>query len=357
MGSTLGNNIKLSLFGESHGQAIGVVIDGLAPGIKIDEEFIKHQLSLRSSNNILSTPRKEEDEFKIISGLYQGFTTGTPLTIIIENKDVKSKDYDLKGFRPGHADYTGFIKYNGYNDPRGGAHFSGRLTAPLVAAGAIFLSILKNKKIIIGSHLYSVGSIKDSIVNDLNKLEEFNNTFIPLNDPTLSEQITNLIEKIRIEEDSIGGVIETFVNNLPAGIGEPFFNSIESIISHALFAIPGVKGVSFGDGFEITNLKGSEANDPFHFKDKVMTITNHNGGINGGISNGMPIIIKTAFKPTPSIAKAQQTINQFNEELTLNIKGRHDPVIFLRGRVVVDSLVAFSILDLLIARYGYNWMV
>ena len=363
MKNTFGNNVKITLFGESHGDAIGAVIDGIAPGIRVDEQFIADQLTLRRPVGKISTARSEKDEFKIISGVFGGYTTGTPIAIIIPNENTKSKDYskteDLA--RPGHADYTAECKYHGYQDRRGGGHFSGRVTAALVAAGAIVISALRERGIYVGTHIKSLAGVSDrdfnenSLINDINKLNSLE--FATLSEDAAEDMKAEII-KAKMDLDSVGGVLETAVVGLDAGLGEPWFDSVESLISHAMFSIPAVKGVEFGDGFAMAKMRGSEANDPFRMKDgAVKTETNHNGGINGGISNGMPIIFRCAVKPTSSIFKTQNTVNfKTNEDSTISLEGRHDPAIVHRARVVVDSMTAIALADLLSARYGTDWL-
>ena len=366
MQSIIGNSIKLSIFGESHGSMIGVVIDGLAPGIKLDTKFIQEQLDKRKPKGKISTQRHEEDDFKIVSGYFNGYTTGTPLCIMIENKAQKSKDYEKTRdlMRPSHADYTAEKKYLGYQDFRGGGHFSGRITAPLVAVGAICIQILREKGIVLGTHILKCKDEEDRNFSldgeELKKeIEIVNNRYFPVFDDEKEESMKRVIEEAGKNLNSVGGILETAVIGVPSGVGEPYFNSIESVLSHLLFSIPAVKGVEFGAGFSIADMFGSEANDSFYYNEngEVKTKSNNNGGINGGISNGMPIIIKTAIKPTPSIYKEQESIDiSKHENIKFNIEGRHDPAIIHRARVVVDSVVAFGILDLLCMRYGYMFM-
>lgn len=366
MQSVIGNSIKLSLFGESHGSMIGVVIDGLAPGIKLDTKFIQEQLDKRKPKGKISTQRHEEDDFKIVSGYFNGYTTGTPLCIMIENKAQKSRDYEKTRdlMRPSHADYTAEKKYLGYQDFRGGGHFSGRITAPLVAVGAICIQILKEKGIVLGTHILKCKNEKGRNFSldgeELKKeIEIVNKRYFPVFDDEKEESMKSVIEEAGKNLNSVGGILETAVIGVPSGVGEPYFNSIESVLSHLLFSIPAVKGVEFGAGFSIADMFGSEANDSFYYDEngEVKTKSNNNGGINGGISNGMPIIIKTAIKPTPSIYKEQESIDiSKHENIKFNIEGRHDPAIIHRARVVVDSVVAFGILDLLCMRYGYMFM-
>ncbi len=360
MKNTFGNSVAVTLFGESHGDAIGVVIDGLAGGIKIDYDFISSRLELRKAYGKISTGRHEADEFQIISGVFNGYTTGTPLTLIIENTNTKSGDYKNDLLRPSHADYTAKIKYNGFEDFRGGGHFSGRITAPLVAAGAILTSALNKKGIKIGTHILSCLDIKDREFNDINSdIDYLNNEKFAVLDKDVSEKIIKEIEKARENGDSIGGILQTAVTGLPAGVGEPWFDSVESVIAHGIFSIPAVKGIEFGKGFEFAKMYGSQANDPFEIKnDKIVTSTNNNGGINGGITNSMPVIFNTVIKPTPSIFKRQNTVNfDKMENAVLEIKGRHDPAIFHRARVVVDSVCAIALYDLMTQKYGTDFII
>lgn len=355
MSSIWGQKIKISIFGESHGSAVGVVIDGLPPGIRIDIDGIKKEMDRRKpGQDNYTTPRKESDDAEIVSGLFNGYTTGTPLCGIIRNTDKRSKDYDeLKDvMRPGHADYTGRLLYKGYGDYRGGGHFSGRLTAPVVFAGAIAYQYLRQKGITIGTHLLSIGKISDKPMDPVNINEEQLVRLREMRFPVLNEDVSEKMkEEIKIaknEQDSVGGVLETVVVNLPAGLGAPMFQSVESRISSFVFSIPGVKGIEFGAGFKISGMRGSEANDPFYLlNNEVKTKTNHSGGINGGITNGMPVIFKTAMRPTASIGKPQQTIDMRDTtETELRIQGRHDPCIALRAVPVLDAAAALVIMDL-----------
>ena len=361
MKNTFGNALKVTLFGESHGQAIGAVIDGFTPGVKIDLDFIDKQLSRRRPCGAVSTSRQEPDEYKIVSGVFNGFSTGTPICIIIPNKDTHSKDYSLFSSvaRPGHADYTANCKYHGFQDYRGGGHFSGRVTAALVAAGAIIQSALANKGILIGTHIKKCTRISDIDFSDYKiDIKKLENMAFPTLDEAAGAAMQNAIINAKNSLDSVGGVLETAVIGMPSGVGEPWFDSMESIISHAMFSIPAIKGVEFGDGFACADELGSEMNDAFCIENgEIKTLTNHNGGINGGISNGMPIIFRCAVKPTPSIAKLQKTVN-FNEtkETELEIHGRHDPAIIHRASVVVDSMTAIALADLLLGRYGTDWL-
>ena len=352
MRNVFGNHVSVTLFGESHGAAIGAVIDGLAPGIPVDEAFIRHQLTLRRPVGKLSTPRQETDPFVIESGVYNGKTTGSPILIRIPNSDTKSGDYAPFAAtpRPGHADYTAKVKYNGFADPRGGGHFSGRLTAAIVAAAAIVIPALKQKGITIATHIARIANVEDRSFGDLAAdMKTLNDAAFAVLDDQAAEAMKAAILAAANDGDSIGVVLETVVTGLPVGIGEPWFDTLESVLAHALFSIPAVKGVEFGDGFALSSMRGSEANDCFiKDGDTVATATNHNGGINGGISNGMPLVIRCAVKPTPTIHKAQTTLNLDTGDMTeLVAGGRHDPCIVHRARVVADSMVALTLCDML----------
>lgn len=359
MKNTIGNNVAITLFGESHGEAIGAIIDGLASGIEVDEAFIKDMLTLRRPLGKISTPRSEMDEFRIVSGVFGGKTTGTPICIVIENKDTRSKDYTPDLPRPSHADFTARQKYGGFEDYRGGGHFSGRITAALVAAGAIVMSALNKKGIFIGTHIKRLAGINDVAFADISadvkslSLKEF-----AVLDDNIADTMKDAILKAKAEGDSVGGLLETAVIGLPAGVGEPWFDTVEGMISKAIFSIPAVKGIEFGAGFSISDMKGSTANDAIYSDNgKIFTKTNNNGGINGGITNGMPIIFSTAIKPTPTISINQDTVNMVTgENTTLKATGRHDPCIVHRARVVVDCMTALVIADLLATRYGTDWL-
>lgn len=352
MKNTFGNNIAVTLFGESHGTAIGAVLDGMPAGIPVDEDFIAYQMSLRKSVGAISTARKEADEVKIVSGVFNGKTTGTPVTFIIENQDTRSRDYGELAYkaRPGHADYTAQVKYNGFQDFRGGGHFSGRITAGLVASGAVAISALKAQGITVGTHILSCGGVCDRDFNDIKAdVDYLNKQEFAVLDSSRAEEMQEVIMNAKRDGDSVGGILETAVIGMPAGYGEPWFDTVEGLLSHALFSIPAVKGVEFGAGFKYADMRGSQANDPFRSSDNsIVTSTNNCGGILGGITDGMPIIFRCAVKPTPSIYKEQQTINlQTGENTELQIKGRHDPAIVHRARVVADSVTALVLYDLL----------
>ena len=359
--NTFGNSVTITSFGESHGPQIGAVLDGIAPGIDVDLEFMKKQLNLRKPHGKISTQRVEADEPIIVSGVFEGKTTGTPICILFENNNTKSKDYSqIKDMmRPGHADYTAMEKYHGFADYRGGGHFSGRLTTPIVAVGAILIDALKKKEIEIGTHIKQCGTICDREFEDYAKdLETINEMMFPVLENSAAEEMKQYIETAAEAGDSVGGILETVVTGLPTGVGEPWFDSLESVLAHGIFSIPAVKGIEFGAGFAFAEMKGSEANDAFAMvQDKVVTKTNYNGGINGGITNGMPVLFRTVVKPTPSIFKPQETVNiAAKENVTYQIQGRHDPAIIHRARVVVDSITAVVLCDMLALRYGTDWL-
>ena len=362
MKNTFGNNISVTLFGESHGEMIGAVLDGMAPGVPVDEAFIAHQMELRRSTNaMLSTARSEPDRVRIVSGVFEGKTTGTPMTFLIENTNTRSGDYAAMRYiaRPGHADFTAEAKYHGFQDPRGGGHFSGRITAGLVAAGAVAITALKNKGITVGTHIASCAGIKDRGFADLAAdIATLGDKEFAVLDPTAEDAMKAAITAAKLEGDSVGGVLETAVLGMPVGVGEPWFDTVESVLAHILFGIPAIKGVEFGRGFDLAHMKGSEANDPFVARDGgIGTTTNNCGGILGGITNGMPILVRCAVKPTPSIYKEQATVDfAKGENVPLVIHGRHDPAIIHRARVVVDSAVAVALCDLLATRFGTDWL-
>ena len=359
MKNTFGSSVSVTLFGESHGPEIGAVIDGLAPGLPVDESFIASRLALRRPAGRISTARQEADAFRIVSGVFEGRTTGTPLAILIPNADTRSGDYQRGPARPGHAALTAFAKYHGFEDYRGGGHFSGRITAALVAAAAVVIPALQAKGIVVGTHIARCAGIEDASFTDLAAdLEKLNSLPFAVLDEAKGQAMRDAVERAAASGDSVGGVLETAVLGLPAGVGEPWFDTVESVLSHALFAVPAVKGVEFGDGFALADMTGSLANDPLRMKDgKPVTLTNRNGGVNGGITNGMPLLFRCAVKPTPSIALEQQTVNPLTgEETSLKITGRHDPAIVHRARVVVDSVTVLALCDLLALRFGTDWL-
>lgn len=361
MKNTFGNNLTITLFGESHGNSVGCVIDGIAPGIPVNEENIKAMLDLRRPNGNISTSRRESDEFVIQSGVFNGFTTGTPICITIPNKDLRSTDYqNIKTLaRPSHADYTAHVKYRGYEDFRGGGHFSGRITAALVAAGGIIIPALAKKGITVGTHISRCAGVSDrgfeNLESDIKILSDLE---FPVLDQDRAKEMQEAIVNAKNDGDSVGGILETAICGVEAGLGEPWFDTLEGMLSHALFSIPAVKGVEFGAGFSISEMSGSEANDAFFVNNgKVCTETNNSGGINGGITNGMPIVFRIAVRPTPTIAKAQNTIDYVNlANATLEAKGRHDPCIVHRARIVVDSVAALVIADALCGKHGTDWL-
>lgn len=352
----IGNKIKVTIFGQSHSEAIGCVIEGLPAGFTLDIDKINAFMQRRApGKDRFSTQRKETDLPEIVSGLVDGVTCGAPITAIIRNSDQKSKDYDnLKLVpRPGHADYTAYIKYGGCNDIRGGGQFSGRMTAPLCFAGAICMQLLEEKGILIGAHIASIHGVSDECFDavDVTK-EQLDNIktkdFCVISD-SAGEQMKSEIDKARIEQDSVGGIIECAIIGMPKGVGGPLFSGIEGRLSSAIFGIPAVKGIEFGAGFSVVNMYGSENNDSFYFDgNEVKTLTNNHGGILGGISSGMPIIFRAAIKPTPSISKEQDSVNlktKTTEKLV--ISGRHDPCIVQRAVPVIEAAAAITILDML----------
>jgi len=355
MKNTFGNNISVTLFGESHGKEIGAILDGIPAGIKLDLDFISSQLNKRKAIDDISTSRKEEDTFQILSGVNNEVTLGTPICIVIPNKDISKNDYNLSLIRPSHSDLSLFLKHGKSGLTSGGGHSSGRLTAPLVAAGAVAIQILESKGVYIGTHIKRIKNISDRDFCDIAKdIKELNNSSFAVLENDSKEKMIKEISEAKSNNDSVGGVLETVVLGLEGGVGEPFFDSVESLLSHALFSIPAVKGVEFGNGFYSTYLFGSENNDMMYFEnDEIKFKTNNQGGVQGGISNGAPLVFRTAIKPTPTISKEQTTINidkKTNEKVCFT--GRHDPCIVHRARVVVDSITAIALLDMLFSKYG-----
>ena len=364
MNNSFGKNLIYTSFGESHGKGIGFVLDGMPAGIKVDFDYIENELAKRRPKKDLGTTRVEPDKYEVISGIFNGYTTGTPITVVIYNKDVNDKVYDdSKNFmRPSHADYTAHVKYKGYEDYRGGGHFSGRITAALVFAGSICRNFLLTKNIKIETHIKELSDIKDKFFFDMNEdelnksIDYLRNEDIKVIDKNTKDKMIEKVKEVGTLGDSIGGTTETAIYNLEAALGNPIYENIESKISYACFGIPAVKGISFGAGFGFKNMLGSIANDSFYVENnKVKTKTNNNGGINGGISNGMPIVFDLAIKPTPSIYKEQESIDiEKMENVKSNIKGRHDPAIIMRVPIVVTSTVSVVITDLLLSKYGEN---
>ena len=351
----MGERIKLTIFGESHGPSIGVVMDGLPAGVELDLAAIEKEMKRRApGSSKLATPRKEADSFTLESGFFNGKTTGMALCARIANTNAHSRDYSKmkEVMRPGHGDYPGYVKFHGCNDYRGGGTFSGRLTAPLVFAGAVAKQLLAQKGVTVGAHVAALAGIKDKRFNPLGETAETLRSMaeetLPVLDAAVREPMAQAVTAAQKEKDSVGGLIECMAIGLPVGLGEPYFDSVESRLSHALFSVPAVKGIAFGDGFGLAEMQGSEANDPMEYKDgKVVCTTNHNGGVTGGISNGMPLVFTLVIKPTPSIGKTQHTVNVVTkEDTTIEVTGRHDPCILPRAIPVVEAVTAWTLLDL-----------
>ena len=354
MSSTYGEKIKISVFGESHGGGIGVVIDGLPAGEAIDFDAVLAQMARRApGRDKTATPRKESDLPRVLSGMLGDVLTGAPLCAVIENTNTRSQDYGdlLAKPRPGHSDYTAYIKYHGANDIRGGGHFSGRITAPLVFAGAVCRQLLERRGIQIAAHIQSVGSIHDKPFDPVAVpsalIKRLSASFFALIDESAEEAVRAEIEAARLAQDSVGGTIECAVTGLPAGVGEPMFDGLEGAIAKAVFGVPAVKGIEFGAGFALAAMRGSRANDAFCYDNgHVVTETNHCGGILGGIANGMPLIFRCAVKPTPSISQPQKTVDlQTGENTVLTIHGRHDPCIVPRAVPVIEAVTALAIIN------------
>ena len=353
MSCNFGEKVKITIFGQSHSDAIGIVIDGLPAGKKLDMEKISAFMSRRApGKNKFSTPRKEGDIPEILSGLVDGVTCGAPLCAVIRNSDTRSKDYEnLKAVpRPAHSDFTAFFKHNGFNDIRGGGNFSGRLTAPLCFAGAVCMQYLEDKGIKIGAHIERIAGVSDCRYDSVNvDFKDVSEKEFPVICDEKGKEMQEKIEQARLDGDSVGGVIECAVTGLPAGVGEPMFDGVENVISHAVFAIPAIKGIEFGSGFAGADMTGSENNDAFTVCDgKITTETNNHGGVLGGITSSMPVVFRVAVKPTPSIAKAQKSVNLITcEEENLVINGRHDPCIVSRAVPCVEAATAVAIMNLM----------
>jgi chorismate synthase len=363
--NTWGDHIKISIFGESHGPAIGAVIGGLPPGLYVDEEYVAKQMARRApGRDQYTTARKEADKVNIMSGVKDGVTTGAPLLGLIENTDMRSQDYD-KPLRPGHADWTGLIKYSGFAERAGGGHFSGRLTAPLVFAGALAQQLLSQKDIYIYGRIKQIGDLKDGIdltdryitpgSADEEMLDHIKDKPFSADDE-FEQAFKDRILAAKTEGDSVGGVVEVVAicgtgSDGFGGIGEPFFGSVESKLSSLLFSVPAVKGVEFGKGFGLAKMQGSAANDPLRVADgRIISKTNNNGGVLGGIATGMPLIVRAAIKPTASIAIKQDTVDpESMSEVKAVSRGRHDPCIVPRAVPVIEACMALTILDLLLA--------
>ena len=351
MSSTYGDNLKLSIFGQSHGAAIGMTLDGIPAGLPVDEAALSAFLKRRApGQNTHSTPRKEADAPEFLSGILDGFTCGAPIAAAIRNTNTRSGDYSnlIDCPRPGHADYTAQIKHGGYQDTAGGGHFSGRLTAPLCIAGGLCKQWLERMGISVSAHIAAIAGIADTpfdpIVPETGQVD----ALFPVLDVQKGIAMKQAIDDARLSGDSVGGIIECAVTGLPAGLGAPMFGGVEGKLAQILYGIPAVKGVEFGAGFALAGLRGSESNDACRVKDgSVVTETNRCGGILGGITNGMPLLFRAAIKPTPSIFQKQETINRKGENIEIEIQGRHDPIIVPRAVVVVESMAALTIVDLL----------
>ena len=361
MSSTFGHSLRISVFGQSHSPAIGVTIDGLPAGVKVDMEEVSAFLARRApGQGTYATARKESDAPEVLSGLVDGFTCGAPLCAVIHNKDTRSKDYEAMRQlpRPSHADYAAYVKYGQHHDIRGGGHFSGRLTAPLCFAGAVAMQFLRQKGILIGAHISSIGEVEDTPFSPVDLTEEELLTPSRRSFPVLSEEagekMLSLIAQVKSEGDSIGGTIQGAAIGLPPGLGEPMFQGVENLLAGALFAIPAMRGVEFGAGFAASQMRGSQHNDPFYRdeKDRVRTRTNRHGGVLGGITSGMPLLFRCAIKPTPSIALPQETVRLSGGEDTLRIEGRHDPCILPRAVPCVEAVTALVLCDLWLMTYG-----
>ncbi len=357
MSSVTGNKLKLCLFGESHGEAIGCVLDGLPAGLTLDTKKIASELARRApGNDITATPRSEQDVPQLLSGVLNGVTTGAPLAMLINNTNARSSDYDkIKVVpRPSHADYPAYVKHGGFSDVRGGGHFSGRLTAPLVFAGAIAKQLLAENDVTVGAHIRRIGKVADDGFDfnhiDKNLLERLTDGRFPVINPQAEATMRAEIAHYRSRQDSVGGIIECAAVGLPAGIGGNFFDTMESRLSSLLFAIPAVKGVQFGLGFAFADSCASAVNDEYTVRDgKVALLSNHNGGILGGITTGAPLVLSVAVKPTPSIGKPQRSVNLATmQEEQLTLQGRHDPCIVPRAVPVVEAAVAFTLADLML---------
>ncbi|MDK6232660.1 chorismate synthase [Aerococcus sanguinicola] len=361
MSGIWGKQLQVAIFGESHGPAIGITISGLPAGLALDEDKILVEMARRRpGQNELTTPRREEDLPDIVSGYFNGHTTGAPLTALIYNTNTRSKDYSQmrKLMRPGQTDYPALKRYDGYNDYRGSGHFSGRITAPLVFAGAVCQQWLDQYGVTIGSRICSIGEVKDQAEVDFQKLSRedllaFRQETLPVLTAGLDEEMARCIRQAKGQHDAVGGIVETFILGLEAGYGNPFFNSIESTLAQLIFSVPATKGIEFGAGFDIASMLASEANDNFYYDDEgqVQTTSLNNGGIVGGISLGTPINFRTAIKAPASIAKAQATINiESHENVELEVTGRHDPCIVPRVLPVIEAVTAIGLMDLILTR-------
>jgi len=357
MSSEIGKNLKFTVFGESHGAAVGLCLCGLPSGIPVDAEYISSQMARRApGRDSVSTARKESDTPEILSGVYEEVTTGAPLAVIIRNTDMRSGDYDQYKTtpRPSHADFPAMAAFGKQVDLRGSGHFSGRLTAPIVFAGAICRTELKRRGVTIGAHIYNVGEAFDTSFDMVNVSADLLDELSRSERAVISKDSWNDMQSVilgaRESGNSVGGSIEVAAAGLPVGLGSPMFGGIENVLSAMLFGIPAVKAVEFGEGTKFAVMRGSEANDGYTIENgAVQTLTNHNGGILGGLSTGMPLIAKVTFKPTPSIALPQPTVDlDTMTDTTITIKGRHDPCIVPRAVAVVEAAVAIGLLDLML---------
>ena len=354
MSNTLGERCRLTIFGQSHSPMIGGVIEGLPAGITPDMAFIRAFMARRAPGGALSTARKEADEPEIVSGLNEwGRTCGAPLAFLIRNGDHRSRDYaQLRDMpRPGHADYTAWVKFGGENDIRGGGQFSGRLTAPLCFAGALALRLLQDEGVRVKARVLKIAGIRDADMDPVRPdLDAIADGRLPCLDPDAARRMAEAIEAARAEGDSVGGVVECYAAGVPAGLGDPMFDGVENRLARALFGIPAVRGVEFGLGFAAADLRGSAHNDPFRMDgDAVTTASNRHGGALGGITSGMPVVVRAAFKPTPSIARPQPAVSlSRREDATLTVEGRHDPCVVPRAVPVVEAAVAFTLYDMML---------
>lgn len=354
MRSTYGENLKLSIFGQSHDPYIGMTLEAIPAGLSVDFAQLQQFMDRRApGNNAWSTPRKEQDQPEFQAGITNGLTDGTPITAIIHNRNTRSGDYDNLKIcpRPGHADYTAIVKYGNEHDVAGGGHFSGRLTAPLCIAGGLCKQWLSQMGVQIGAHIKSIGQITDEPFNPMDPAIDRISSDFPVLSTEAGEKMKAAIAAARSDSDSVGGIIECAVTGLPIGLGGPMFAGMESRLAAIMYGIPAVKGVDFGAGFRVNDLLGSENNDPFTVQNgQICTLTNHAGGILGGITNGMPLILRVAVKPTPSIAKAQQTVDLSKmAPVSIQVKGRHDPCILPRAVPVVEAAAAIAIFDAYLA--------
>ena len=350
--SIFGNKLQVSLFGASHEAYIGMTIHNYPAGVKLSLELINRRLKQRVGLNHLTSKRFETDDFEIISGYFNAYTTGAPLTFLVKNQDIRSSDYQKTygQARPSHADYPLYVKYHGFNDYRGGGTSSGRLTVVLIILGAICEQILVEKNIFVASRMKIISNLEDQevVITDKHLLTLKEEVF-PVIDLDVKEAMLEKIEEVSQQNDSLGGIVETYISNLPIGLGEPFFDSFESIISHLIFSIPGVKGIEFGTGFSLASMMGSKSNDQMEYRDeKVHYLSNHSGGINGGVTNGNLVNFKTAFKPTSSIGLPQASINFLKKTSeTIQISGRHDTIFAIKALHVVNALTNYAVLELL----------